>query len=199
MDVELPMNLLLFSGGIDSSALAAWKRPDIALTIDYGQRPAKGEVTAATAIASELGIKHDVLRVDLSNLGVGPLAGKAPSEIASAPEWWPYRNQMLITLAGMRYVPRGLKQIIFGAVATDVHKDGKRPFLKSINALMRGQEGRVRVSAPAISIAPENLLRRSKFPRELIGLTFSCHVMEYACGKCRGCQKHARVLSRFRN
>lgn len=191
------MNVLLFSGGIDSSALAAWKRPDVALTIDYGQRPAKGEIAAATAIASELGVKHEVLKVDLPNLGIGLLAGRPPSKIGTAPEWWPYRNQMLITLAGMRFVSQGLKQIIFGAVAGDVHADGKRSFVKSMNALMRGQEGRVRVWAPAIAITPQQLLKRSNFPLELIGLTFSCHVMEYACGKCRGCQKHAEVLSKL--
>jgi 7-cyano-7-deazaguanine synthase len=190
------MKLLLLSGGLDSSALAAWKKPDVALTIDYGQRPARGEITAAAAITSELGIKHEILKVDLSRLGVGPLAGKAPSKIGQAPEWWPYRNQMLITLAGMKFLSQGLKEIFFGAVATDVHADGKRPFLKKVDVLMRGQEGRVRISAPAIDMTPQQLLKRSRFPLDLVGLTFSCHVMEYACGECRGCQKHAEVLAR---
>ena len=34
---------LLLSGGMDSIALAYWKRPDIALTIDYGQAAADAE------------------------------------------------------------------------------------------------------------------------------------------------------------
>jgi 7-cyano-7-deazaguanine synthase len=112
------MKLLLLSGGLDSSALAVWKRPDVALTVDYGQRPAKGEIAAASAIADEFGIAHEIVKIDLSSLGIGALAGKCASEIARAPEWWPYRNQMLITIAGMRFVSYGLKQIIIGAVAT---------------------------------------------------------------------------------
>ena len=70
------MKLLLFSGGIDLSALAAWKRPNIALTIDYGQRPAMGEIAAAAAIASELKICHEVVSIDLSSSGAGPLAAR---------------------------------------------------------------------------------------------------------------------------
>jgi 7-cyano-7-deazaguanine synthase len=191
------MRLLLFSGGIDSSALAAWKKPDLLLTIDYGQRPANGEIAAATAIASELGIDHAILRADLSNLGTGPLTGKPASTIGKAPEWWPYRNQMLITLAGIRFVPEGLREIMIGAVSTDVHADGKPRFIKRMNAVMKGQEGRVKVTAPAISLTAGQLLKRSKLPTELLGLTFSCHMMEYACGQCRGCEKHSAVIRKF--
>jgi 7-cyano-7-deazaguanine synthase len=191
------MKALLLSGGIDSSALAAWKRPDIALTVDYGQRSAAGEIDAAKAIAAELRIAHEVLRVDLSSLGAGPLAGKKPSKLARAPEWWPYRNQLLITLAGMLFVSRGLKQIIIGAVATDIHADGKSKFIKSIDRLMQLQEGHVRVIAPAVAMTSERLLVRSKFPRSLLGLTFSCHALKYPCGRCPGCKKHAAVVEKF--
>ena len=43
------MRALLLSGGMDSIALAFWKRPEIAITIDYGQR-------AAEALPSDWGI-----------------------------------------------------------------------------------------------------------------------------------------------
>jgi hypothetical protein len=36
--------VLLLSGGIDSSALAAWRRPTQTLVIDYGQISAPGEI-----------------------------------------------------------------------------------------------------------------------------------------------------------
>lgn len=38
---------ILLSGGMDSIALAYWKRPEIAITIDYGQKPAAAEVVAS--------------------------------------------------------------------------------------------------------------------------------------------------------
>lgn len=192
------MKLLLLSGGLDSSALAYWKRPDICLTIDYGQRPAGGEIAAARAICDELGLRHDVLAVDMRALGSGSLAGKASSELGRAEEWWPYRNQMLITLAGMRFISEGLKEIMIGAVRTDVHADGKAPFLRSIDRLMSLQEGGVAVSAPARALHPYELLRRSEFPRSLLGLTFSCHVMEFPCGFCRGCTKHLETIAHMK-
>ncbi len=30
---------ILLSGGMDSIALAYWKRPELAITINYGQKP----------------------------------------------------------------------------------------------------------------------------------------------------------------
>jgi 7-cyano-7-deazaguanine synthase len=190
------MKALLFSGGLDSSALAYWKRPDVCLTVDYGQRPARGEIAAAEAICRELRLRHEVLTVDLRSLGQGSLAGKAQSALAQAEEWWPYRNQMLITLAGMRFLPEGLKEVIIGAVRTDVHADGKPAFLRAIDRAMSGQEGGVEVTAPARALHPDKLLELSGFPNSLLGLTFSCHVMEYPCGRCRGCEKHLGTVSR---
>ncbi len=191
------MRLLLFSGGLDSAALAYQERPDVCLTIDYGQRPAAGEIRAAAALSHHMGLRHEIVSVDFSSLGLGPLAGRPSSELAQAPEWWPYRNQMLITVAGMRFVAQGLKEIMFGAVATDVHADGKAPFIRATDKLMQLQEGGVRVSAPARRLHPMTLIHKSGIPYDLLGATFSCHALDTPCGTCRGCQKHADTMSRL--
>lgn len=189
------MRLLLFSGGLDSSALAADLRPDICLTVDYGQTPAAGEIRASAAIAKALRLRHDVLRVDMSPLGSGDMAGRDASALASGPEWWPYRNQMLITVAAMRYVSEGLSEIVIGAVKTDTHADGKTPFLEAIDCALSVQEGGVRVSAPARDTDPVELLRRSALPRDLLGMTFSCHSGPHSCGQCRGCTKRLVTIA----
>ena len=82
-----------------------------------------------------------------------------------------------------------------GAVQIDLHADGKAAFFRALDKTMRLQEGGVRVTAPAKKLNSVTLLRRSGFPRELIGLTFSCHVHDYACGQCGGCIKHQEVLN----
>lgn len=189
------MKLLLFSGGMDSTAIAYWKRPDICLTIDYGQRPAAGEIRAAAALCKVMGLRHEVVRVDFSALGVGSLAGKPSAEIGRAPEWWPYRNQMLITVAGMRFVAEGLDEIMLGAVATDLHADGRAPFLRAVDRTMSLQEGSVHVSAPAHRLSPPALIQESGIPSDLLGATFSCHVLPTPCGSCRGCEKHAATMA----
>ncbi|ABS61958.1 ExsB family protein [Parvibaculum lavamentivorans DS-1] len=188
------MKALLLSGGIDSSALAHWTRPDICVTLDYGQQAALGEAAASRAICSELHLEHKLISVDLSSLGSGSMAGRETALGGAAPEFWPYRNQMLVTLAAMLLQPIGLRELMIGTVATDLHADGSVRFIQTLNALMRLQEGCVTVTAPAQNLTSTELLKLSSFPRELIGVTFSCHLHRYACGQCSGCIKHREVV-----
>ena len=101
---------------------------------------------------------------------------------------------MLVTLAAMLLMPQGITEIMVGAVSTDRHADGKAPFFRALDRLVSLQEGSVRVSAPALHLSTPGLLRKSGFPYELIGLTFSCHVAEFACGQCGGCLKHRECV-----
>jgi 7-cyano-7-deazaguanine synthase len=182
------------SGGLDSAALAWWLRPEVCVTIDYGQKAAQGERAAATALCEAMSLNHRLIEADLSALGSGTMANKAVAPGASAAEFWPYRNQMLVTLASMLLQPEGLTEIIVGSVSTDRHADGRAPFFRALDSTMRIQEGGVRVSAPARKHSSVTLLQRSGFPKDLLGLTFSCHVHEYACGQCGGCIKHREVV-----
>lgn len=188
------MKLLLLSGGFDSAAIAWWQRPDLCVTVDYGQSPARGEIAAAKALCSVMRLRHETLTVDLRHLGSGLLAGSEALHLGTANEWWPYRNQVLITLAAMRYVGQGVREIMIGAVATDIHADGKPPFLEAIDRALAVQEGSVRVTAPAIQYKTLELLRLSDFPRDWLSICFSCHAMEVACGQCGGCLKHVGTL-----
>jgi 7-cyano-7-deazaguanine synthase len=190
------MKALLFSGGLDSSAIAWWMKPDLCVTIDYGQSSAAGELAASTALCEIIGLRHRAIRVDLSALGTGSMAGKDAAAGASAAEFWPYRNQMLVTIAAMKLMPEGVRELMLGSVSTDRHADGKAPFLRSLDKAMSVQEGAVRVTAPARRMSTVTLLKTSAFPYNLIGLTFSCHVHEFACGQCSGCTKHRECVQR---
>lgn len=186
---------LLLSGGMDSIAIAYWRRPEVAITIDYGQRPAKGEVRAAQAVAAELKIEHHVIYADLSALGSGDMAGGSALSLAPVPEWWPYRNQMLLTLGAMKGIALGIKRLLIGTLKTDAqHGDGRAEFIQAMDALLRQQEGEMTLEAPAIEFTAVELVRRSGVPMEVLAWAHSCHVGEYACGLCRGCRKHYETL-----
>jgi 7-cyano-7-deazaguanine synthase len=188
------MKVLLLSGGQDSTALAWRERPDLALTIDYGQLPALGEIRASRAVSRALGLRHEVLRVDCRGLGSGDMAGSPPSEIAPSPEWWPFRNQLLLTFAAMRSLQIGAGTVLIGTVQSDgVHADGRVEFLDSINDLLETQEGAVQVVAPALSMTSAELILSSGIPPEILAWSHSCHVSEWACGSCRGCAKQLEV------
>ncbi|KAB2704007.1 MULTISPECIES: 7-cyano-7-deazaguanine synthase [Brucella] len=182
---------LLLSGGMDSTCLAYWRRPDLAITIDYGHKAAKGEIRAATAICRHLGIEHLIIRCDLSALGSGDMAGKPADPNAPASEWWPYRNQMLATLAAMECIKHGINVLELGALRTDgFHVDGRREFVEALSALLSMQEGGLRLEAPAAAYSAEELVKASGTPIEILAWSHSCHTNEYSCGYCRGCQKH---------
>ncbi|KPF73897.1 ExsB family protein [Blastomonas sp. AAP25] len=189
------MIALLLSGGVDSVALAFWKRPVVAITIDYGQRAAASEIAAARHVAELLTMSHEVVSVDCSSLGSGDMAGCAPLTEAPVSEWWPYRNQLLVTLGAMKAIGLGAGQLMIGSVATDaVHVDGTPEFYQAMDRLTAMQEGGLRVTAPAVSMTTAELVRSSGVTRDVIAWAHSCHTGPFACGDCRGCYKHQQVM-----
>lgn len=187
---------LLLSGGMDSYALTYQERPDIAVTVDYGQRPAAAEIRAAKVLTDRLSIQHVTISVDLSALGSGDLAGTPAIENAPASDWWPYRNQALITIAAMRLIPNGIERLLVATVGTDSnHRDGTREFIRMISDLLAMQEGAMMVEAPAIDMSTADLVKKSGIPYSLLAWAHSCHTNNIACGQCRGCIKHREVVA----
>jgi 7-cyano-7-deazaguanine synthase len=184
---------------MDSIALAYWKRPAHAITVDYGQVSAHGELRAAAKVATELGMPHHVIRVDCSALGSGDLAARTPSSLAPERDWWPFRNQLLVTLAAMYVVELGIDRLLVGSVASDCgHRDGTAEFYAALGKLLAVQEGAIRVEAPALAMETADLIRVSNIPASLLGWAHSCHTGEFACGECRGCHKHMNVTEILR-
>ena len=199
--------LLLMGGGLDSSALAWALRPVAGLVVDYGQSPAAGEIRAAKSVGAEIGVEVHTLTVDLAAVGSGLLATGARGlaaiqrgevdETSPSPEWWPYRNQLLVTLAAAWGYGRGFAEVVTGTVAADAarHADGTAVFYNHLDALLAAQEGAMRVSAPVSHLDTGELLDISGVPRRVLGWTHSCHVSAYACGRCPGCFKAETTLA----
>ena len=186
---------LLLSGGMDSIALAWWKRPDRLYTVDYGQLAAPAEIMASRAVAKELGIPHEILHFEGREYGSGDMAGARPDGHAPASDWWPYRNQMLITLVAMKAVAIKVDTLWLGTVASDnSHRDGTTEFIKRMSGLLEFQEGAMTVEAPAIELSTVELIRTSGIQRGTLAWAHSCHKADIPCCACRGCNKHLEVL-----
>jgi 7-cyano-7-deazaguanine synthase len=193
---ERSRHLLLLSGGMDSIALAYWNRPACTLTIDYGQRSAGGEIRAARAVTTHLGLPHEVVSIDARGLGSGDLADTAPLAIAPVPEWWPFRNQLLITIAATRALSYNCDAIELGSVASDsAHIDGTAMFVQAMDNVLSLQEGGIRLVAPALRLSTMELIQAASLPRQVLAWAHSCHRSDFACGVCRGCQKNLAVRS----
>lgn len=191
--------LLLLSGGMDSVAIAYWKRPAHALTINYGQRAAIAEMRAAKKVCESLGIAHHRLTIDCSMIGAGDMARRRSPPKSPTPEWWPFRNQLLITFAAAYAVRLETKSILVGTLKTDgIHKDGTPPFMDTMDELLRIQEGALRLVAPARHLTALGLVRRAAVPNRILRWSHSCHVANHACGACRGCTKRQEAWAKLR-
>lgn len=189
------MRAILLSGGMDSIAVAFWKRPEIAITIDYGQRAAEAEILAAKQVASLLRMRHEIISIDCRSIGSGDMSGDTILDVSPVPEWWPFRNQLLITFAAARALTLGVTEIMTGSVASDSsHADGRPTFYELIGRLVKFQEGGIEISVPALNMNTDDLIRKSGIPRDIIAWSHSCHTGDLACGHCRGCIKHYHVM-----
>jgi 7-cyano-7-deazaguanine synthase len=191
---------LLLSGGMDSLSIAWWKRPNVAITLDYGQLAAEAEVRASKAICAILDIEHHVLRVDCRLLGSGDMAGVKADANAPASDWWPYRNQLLATLAAMKAISLGVTHLWLGTVKSDgSHRDGTQEFVDALDRLLSVQEGAMRVEAPAIELSTAELVRLARVPLDQLAWAHSCHKANVACTQCRGCNKYFEVLEELQH
>ncbi|AQL44733.1 7-cyano-7-deazaguanine synthase (plasmid) [Halorientalis sp. IM1011] len=188
--------VLLISGGVDSACLAYSEQPDLGVTVDYGQACAEAEVKAAAQICDQLDIQHSVIEADCSELGSGTMSEQSQLNIASTPEWWPFRNQLIITMTATEAVKIGASELIAGSVKDDQdHADGRAKFYEKMDDLLSFQEGDLSISVPAIEQRTTELIKETGAPFSLLGWTHSCHTSNNPCGDCRGCRKRHRVLS----
>lgn len=189
--------VLLLSGGLDSTALAHVLRPPLCVVVDYGQRCARAETRAATAVCRALDLRLLSVRIDLGEIGAGLLLDERRLQGAPSPEWWPYRNQLLVTAGASIALRENLTRIIVGSVATDGnrHVDGTAAFYELLDRLMSMQEGAIRVIAPALHLSTAQLITESGLGEDVLGWTVSCHRADYPCGACPGCRKRTEVLA----
>lgn len=181
---------------MDSAALAWALRPDISLTVDYGQLAARGEIRASASICKAVGLHHEILRIDCSSLGSGELASKDSLSVAPLAEWWPYRNQLLISFAAAFALKEGLSIVVIGTVSGDQdYADGRPDFVEAMGRLLSIQEGEIRLEAPGIEHTTVSLCQHYAVPYEILLRTFSCQKSEYSCGNCQGCRKRQACLN----
>jgi 7-cyano-7-deazaguanine synthase len=85
--------------------------------------------------------------------------------------------------------------MVIGTVKTDgVHADGTPGFIEVLSTLLEAQEGGLTLEAPAIEWTSTQLVQHSEVPIEVLAWAHSCHTLNFACGRCRGCRKHFATM-----
>ena len=139
---DMPIAIVLFSGGQDSTTCLYWARQRfnvIALSINYGQRH-QIELSAANNIAKLAEVYHQIITVKDVLTGTSPLVSDAKLEQyadhASLPGGLektlvPMRNQFFLTIAANYAYTMGSSAIVTGVCQEDYggYPDCRREFI----------------------------------------------------------------------
>ncbi len=170
---------ILLSGGLDSAACVDfYKREGLevaGLHVSYGQLAARHEVIAATAIARYYGIS-------LTTIQVAPVRTKSDGEILG-------RNAFLLFTALME-IDALPAMIALGIHSGTPYYDCSPGFITAAQNIIDGQcDGRIRIVAPFLNWAKDEIWEYCLKSDVPVGLTYSCEKgLDYPCGVCTSCR-----------
>ena len=171
--------VILMSGGIDSSSVAAACRDSgtqlSGIFVDYGQPAARSEWSSAQKIARHYGVA--VRRVCLG------------FQLASHEGEFFARNALLILTAAGITEARPL-QVALGVHALSEYYDTTPLFLRQMQRILNGYfGGSVTLSAPFLADTKSEVIRFAKNNDVPLNLTYSCEMQNAPeCGRCPSCR-----------
>jgi len=203
--IARPLAALAFSGGMDSTTLAAHYAHQgydlLLLSFDYGQRHVR-EIGAARRVAAHYRAEHHV--VDLTAVGALMPGSALTDRAVDVPEGHyaeasmrstvvPNRNAIMANVAVGIASARGAALVALGIHAGDhaVYPDCRPAFLDalqaSVNAALDGFHI-PSVEAPFIHITKTDIARRAGELDAPIALSWSCYQGgALHCGRCGTC------------
>lgn len=202
----------LLSGGLDSliATLKAAEQYNIvqALTVDYGQRAAQREITAAKALCEFYGWAHQVVflplavpqalqRTDLAHIACA-------SEVVESKEqrtdgvnattrsvWVPNRNGVLLNWAAAVAESMGADAVVFGANATEAQTfpDNTLAFTEAMtHSLHFSTLNHVQVLSPVVAWTKADMIGYANQNQVPLQFVWSCYEAgEISCGRCPSC------------
>ena len=177
----------LLSGGMDSATLAYYlcPVPQVAITVDYGQRHAR-EMSSAVNICRQLSIKHVTLKT--SGIRGGSLMGDSLS-LSGTDTVVPGRNGILLSLAVNVAIQNDCCRIAIGCNANDheTYADCRKEYLQTIGKSIAMTTG-LRLCFPFVSKSKADIRKLGNSLEVPFSDTWSCYYGgELPCGKCGAC------------
>ncbi|WP_419815972.1 7-cyano-7-deazaguanine synthase QueC [Glacieibacterium sp.] len=207
-----PLAVVLLSGGLDSTTVAAIARERgfriLALTIDYNQRH-RIELQAAARVAEAMQVvRHVVLPLDLSGFGGSALTAdidvpKGGVEPGIPVTYVPARNTIFLSVALGWAEAAGARDLFIGVNALDYsgYPDCRPEFVAAFEAMANlatkaGVEGdRFTVHTPLSAMTKADIVREGARLGVDFGMTWSCYDPTPAgapCGECDSCRLRAK-------
>lgn len=210
--MKMTKSIILLSGGLDSvvslGLLKEKYNVKLALTFDYGQKSAQGEIYASSKVCEYYNIKHKIIKLDwLKDITHTSLvADKAVptgdalnnSENSAKSVWVPNRNGLFLNIAGCFADSEGYDYIIIGANREEAQtfSDNTQEFIDRINAEFEYSTAKhPKVIAPLINSDKNDIVKQAleySIPLEYIK---SCYQnSQHHCGKCESCTRLKKAL-----
>ncbi len=206
---EMEQNIVLFSGGIDSTTALYWSlhrnKQTTALTFDYGQRHTV-EIWAAQKIAKLLNIPHNIFRVDLEQIGGSALTDSSVPlpqfehisqiKVGLPATYVPFRNGIFLALAAAWAEPRNITRIVcgFNVIDSPNYPDTRESFVTAMENAINSGTGVVMGGKKVRLLVPFLNSRKSAIIKEGLSLgadysySISCYNgSEIPCQKCSSC------------
>lgn len=204
--------VVLFSGGLDSTTCLYWAKARFdavaALSFAYGQRHSS-ELAAATNIASTLGVRHEIVGLDIAKLGGSALTNHSLSvpvhdqdniyDNHNIPSTYvPARNTIFLAYAlGLAEVVAA-QHIVIGVSSVDYsgYPDCRSDFIRAFEtmanlATVAGRQGNgVSIHTPLQHLSKAQTLRLGMTLGVDYSATVSCYQADeqgLACGVCDSC------------
>lgn len=190
----------------------------LALTVDYGQRAARAEIEAASKIAHELDVQHEVIQIPwLGRLGGSVLTGAGPipefqeerlddrvsTEASAKAVWVPNRNGVLLNIAAAYAERLAADRVIVGFNREEAatFPDNSEAYLNAATgALAYSTANRVQISCFTTHLDKTEIICRIGTLEREHGRPFpwkhvwSCYQAgPIPCGVCESCQRLARA------
>jgi 7-cyano-7-deazaguanine synthase len=178
--------LILFSGGVDSTAVAwdhRFSNPAL-FFVDFNQPARQQERRAANALAARMQL--ELIEHTTRLPGVDAMSG-------SGPRVMPGRNLALLALAVSAAAVRGMEHVLFGAIADDQpdYPDCRVEFVHALRTTTEVAYG-IRVDAPFLHLRKRQVM--AALPTDVLALTWSCYAavpstdgLGRPCGTCNSC------------
>lgn len=205
-------SIILLSGGLDSLVSLGLTKEKynvtLALTFDYGQKSAVGEIEAARALCEYYNVEHKVIKLDwLKNITHTALVAdiKVPTgnnlDITNSSAnavWVPNRNGLFLNIAASFADADDYDFIVIGSNIEEgqTFTDSTPEFIESINEAFAFSTNKMpRVIAPLITYEKKDTVKfalEHKMPLELVK---SCYVSNGKhCGECESCVRLKNAL-----
>lgn len=203
-------SVILLSGGLDSMVSLAVSKEEynieLALTFDYGQKPALQEAVSAIRISKHYNITHKVISLPfLKKITSTSLVSKddIPKENLGTKEsakavWVPNRNGLFLNIAAAFADSYGYTHVIFGANKEEAQTfpDNTKEFTDAITKSFEySTQVHVKAVAPLIDygkIEIVGLALEHKAPLEMVKSCYEAGIKN--CGKCESCKRLKAAL-----